>query len=560
MDPILQGLIQQQMPDINPDIANGYAVKEMSNGGVEMHVHEIFKCAAESFPEGLRYIDCEPVDPVKQYLVTTEPRAGSSTYEISRRDVFMMRYIFEYKGERIHKYMNLPFVRDGGLMVLRGTTYSISPVLADKGISLGINWAFVPVLRSRVKFKRVVWPFYAGNVEMIDVYIVTTRLHQRSAKKARENGQPPMNAESTVLHYLMGKYGLYDTFRKFFGVDVVVGYPDEVNEDNFPPFLEGEDELDENSQGWTVCHSKGDVPRAVRDRDVSPSPICLAVRNEDFKDIVIRSAIASFFYIVDHFPHRVNPEDLDGSVDECNLWRILLGKIIGGVSGGDGVILDDMKDHYDSLDCYIDQKSKADLREGDIYVDDLYELLLIVMEIVSQPIVQTVDDLSTMANKRLMVMRYVLSDVNQSIFWMLFTLNRKASQNKELTFNDVESVIKRQLSTDTVVDKLSNTTKHSEISTVSSPGDNKIFKITSRVVQQTDSGESRKRSKAAMGEEKYLHASIAEHGSLAALPKSEPTGRGHLNVMGQTNEKGDLVPRERHKDLLREVQSKISRK
>lgn len=560
MDPILQELIQKEMPDINPDIANGFALKEMGGGGVESHVDDIFQCAAESFPEGLRYVGFETVDPVKQFLVTTEPRAGSSAYEISRRDVFMVRYIFEYMGQKIHKYINLPFVRDGGLMILRGTTYSISPVLADKGISLGINWAFVPVLRSRVKFKREIWPFYAGGVEMINTYIVTTRLHQRSAKKARENGQPPMNAECTVLHYLMGKYGLYKTFKDFFGVEVVVGFPDEVNEDDFPPLIEGEDPYGEDAKGWVVCQSKGAKPVAVKDREYEPSHLRIAVRNEDFKDIVIQSAIASFFYTIDHFPQRVSPEDLDGTMQECNLWRILLGKIIGGVSGGDGAILDDMNDHYDSLDCYIDQKSKADLREGDIFVEDLYELLLVVMEIVSQPVIQRVDDLSTMSNKRLMVMRYVLSDINQSIFWMLFNLNRKASQGKTLTFNDVESVIKRQLFTNTIVDKLSNTTKHSEISTVSSPGDNKIFKITSRVVQQTDSGESRKRSKAAMGEEKYLHSSIAEHGSLATLPKSEPTGRGHLNVMGLTNDKGDLVSKEKYKHLLSDVQSMISRR
>lgn len=560
-DQRLLDLINDDLPSLNDTIVNGYAVKEMRMA--ERYVEEIMECAQESFPPGLTYEGSRRLPPHVEYLRATESRSGKPTIDVSRSDRFMVEYSFKYLGETITKDIYLPFVRDGGLINLKGATFAISPVLADRGVSFGTNSAFVNPLRSKMTFTRHIYHFFAGTNRVEKVYVVSGKLHHRSRKKAKENGAPGMNeANTTNLHYLLGKYGLHQTFASFNDTQVVVGSPAEVNELNYP--LEYVDEeTGEVEDGWVVCQSIGHRPKAIKNRNWQPPHIRIAVRVDDFCDSVIRSLIGGFFYIADLFPERMDqlaPEELDGSEDEIRFWRILLGKIIGGVSGGDGEVVRDMNDHYNSLDYYIDKKTQRNLEKGDIFVDDIYELIGHLQEVLCQNTIQSISEISSMENKQLMVLRYVLSDINSKIFWMLFKLHNKVSQGKGLTISDVRKTLRNQLSTEIIM-RLRNGSQHSEVTSVSLPGDNKYFKITRNVVLQTDSGGGgRRNKKMTIDESKYLHASQLEYGSATVLPKSEPTGKGSINPTVQVDEEGNLVGRKEFAPILENIQELIARR
>lgn len=557
MDDRLLELIHDEVPKLTDDIVNGYVVREMEFA--EQYVDEVIRCAEASFPEGVKYIGPKRIPPHIEYIKATESRSTKPTFDVSRSDRYMVAYTFEYLGEKITQHVYLPFVRDAGIINLKGATFSISPVLADKGISLGTNNAFVQVLRSKMTFNRHVYHFMANNVP-VRTYIASGKLHHRSEKKAEANGAPGMKANTTNAHYLFGKYGIHGTFRMFNDTEVHIGGPNFINEDNFPDSFVDED-TGEETPGWVVCSSIGYKPTAIRRREYYPTTIRMALREEDFADAVVRGMVGAFFYVADLFPERFNPMDpdeFDGSEHEIRFWRILLGKIIGGVAGGDGEVARDISEHYKSLDSFIDEKTKRDLERGDIFVDDLYELVVHIQEILCQATIQPPDAISSMADKQLMVLRYVLSDINDKIFWMLFQMYKKVSQGRELTINDVRKIIQRQLSTETIM-KLRNGGKHGEVTSVASPGDNKFFKITRNVVLQTDSsGLSRKNKKAPTDESKHLHASQLEYGSPTVLPKSEPTGR-QINPTARLGEDGELLPRPQFTALINSVQADIRR-
>lgn len=559
-DDHLLDLIDKKLPDLEPSIVNGYAVKEMRFA--EQYVDEILRCASESFPPGLVYEDpgYKRMLPHEEYIYATETRSGKPVFDVSRSDRYMVSYYFSFNGEKIKRNIYLPYVRDGGLITLKGATFSISPVLADKGISLGVNNAFVQVLRSKMTFNRHPYHFLA-NGGTVRTFVVSGRLHHRNEKKAEENGAPGLKGTNTTnAHYLFGKYGIHASFAMFNETKVVIGPPAEVNEETFPSEYVDE-ETGEVEEGWVICHSFGFVPTAIKRKDWHPPQTRIAVRVQDFCDTVIRSMIGGFFYIADHFPERIDgmtPEEYDGSEDEIRMWRILLGKIIGGVSGGDGEVARDMNAHFTSLDSYIDEKTRRDLLKGDIEVTDLYDLVAQLQERLSQHIVQDADAISSMADKQLMVLRYVLSDINDKIFWMLFNLNNKISQNKGLTINDVRNTISRQLSSEMIM-KLRNGGKHGEVQGVSSPGDNKFFKITRNVVLQTDSsGSSRRTKKAPTDETKFLHATQLEFGSPTVLPKSEPTGR-QINPTARVDDDGSLISSSEFAPIIRMINEKIRR-
>lgn len=542
MDNKLFQLVANQIPPINREIAEGLAVKEMRF--VERYVDSIIRCAEQDFPEGLVYKEYRRLTPLDEFIKATEPKGTRGSFDVARNDVYMIALEFEFKGERIIKPLYLPFVRAAGILALRGSTFAISPVLADKGISLGASDAFVQIPKARITFKRTPHHYIADGVRK-SPYIVHSWLHNRDRKSAIAAGKPIVTMETSLIHYLFCKYGVLETFKRFCRTEIKIGYVKDLQEEYG------------GSDDWVVCNSMGLKPRGVRNRFYQPTEIGIAIRECDF-DSVTDSMIGSFFYVVDHFTNRVEPEYLDGSVDELRLWRILLGLIIGGITGGEGSVSEAMNEHMDSLDSYIDARAKSDLQGGDIFVDDIYQLLMYVMEVLSQMVVQSSDTISTMYDKQFMVLRYVLRDVSEGVFRMLFKL-KKTALKKELNATDVSKIIRMQLSTDAVL-RMNNSGKHGEVSSVSSPGDNMFFKITANIILQTDSGGNPKSTKSGKPDaSKLLHASIAEVGSFTVLPKAEPTGRTRVNPWVKMDDHGAVLRDPKIRDIIDSVQNKIKR-
>ncbi|MBE0438285.1 MAG: hypothetical protein IBX57_00765 [Gammaproteobacteria bacterium] len=540
MDKVLADLVATQVPSINPIIAEGLATHEMKF--VEQYVDRILRSGQDDFPEGLRYVQYRRLTPLEEYLRLTDTSGSKSYYDIARSDVYMINLEFDFKGEKINKPLYLPYVRDGGVISLRGSCFAVSPVLCDKGLSMSTDSTFVQIPKAKMTFKKIRQHFIADG-QRRSPNVIYSWLHNRNRKNNKQAGKPLVTMNTTLVHYLFCKYGLKETFSMFNGSEIKVGYEDTINST-------------ELSSEWVICQSIGNKPRGVRSNAYKASNIRLAIRECDF-DPITESMIASFFYVVDHFPERLLPEYLDGSKYEVRLWRILLGHAIGGVTGGEGSIAESVDEHMESLDSYIDARAKRDLANGDIYVDNLYQLLYYLVELLSGMTTMSTDSVSTMYNKILVVLRYVLNDINESVFRLIFRL-RKTAGKKELTFNDVNKMIRSHLPTDAVFKM--NGARHGEVTSISSPGDNKFFKITSNILLQTDSGGGIRGSKSTkIDKSKFLHASIAEVGSFTVLPKSEPTGRSRINPWVQLNEDGTIERDPSKVDIIEQTQVMIQR-
>jgi hypothetical protein len=141
---------------------------------------------------------------------------------------------------------------------------------------------------------------------------------------------------------------------------------------------------------------------------------------------------------------------------------------------------------------------------------------------------------------------------------MLFKL-KKTAFKKELTFKDVYKIISKQLPMDSVL-KMNNGGKHGEVNSVSLPGDNKFFKVTSNMILQTDSGRKRRSSSSGKTDKsKFLHVSIAEIGSYGVLPKSEPTGHTRINPWLRIDRDGCVERNPKYIELTDTVQRLIRR-
>lgn len=536
MDKKLFDLVEAGTPKFNDLVVEGLAVQQMRH--VESYVDRIMKTAEADFPPSLRYLGCRRCTPQEEFAEVTKRFNNQSTFELARSDLYMVKYFFSFEGEELEpRFLYLPFVGDAGIITIRGSVFSIAPVLADKAISVGADSIFIPLNRDKLTFERQIQHFFI-NGQRETVYVVWSQIHHLKAKAQRLANKSAVRGRTTLPHYLFAKYGVTRTFQEFTNTKVVVGTDVDVTPELYP-------ETD-----WVICSSTQMKPRGVRDKMYVASNVRLAIPRKNY-NLTTASLIGGFFYVVDHFPQRIEPE----FIDETRLWMVLMGHLLFGSGGNEGKLAEDVGAHLRSLDGYLDSEAKAYLKDDGVHCEDLYALLMHIIETFSQRVTASTSQVASMYEKRLMVLRYVLKDLTSAINTFMFKVT--SFKKKVLTKNDVLALMRHTLKS-TVAMGINR--MHGEVNSVSCPGDSKYFKVTSQVILQTDSSGGRGKSKTTASDpSKYLHASIAEVGSFNTMGKSEPTGRNKINPYVCIQSDGLIVRDPRKIEILDHTQRRIQR-
>jgi hypothetical protein len=547
MDNHLFGMIHHNaIPRMNEKVMRGLAVEQMRV--VERHVDGLFRSISKSFPPGLRYEGCTRCTPQEEYNVVTPKRSGKPVFDIARNNLFLMKYRFTYNGEPMYEpHMYLPYMTQAGLITIRGSTFSISPVLADRAISYGVNTIFIPLQVTKLTFERLdhtfrIYDLDEGNLETSwneTANVAWATVYNRNPAQGTGN-RNRITAKHTMAHYLFSKYGVSQAFKMMSNTDVFVGYPDEINYDIYP------------KEEWLICGSKQICPRSlrgVRRSGYIPTNIRLAIRRTAWTTQNI-GLVAGFFYVTDHFPQRVEPE----FIESTRFWRILLGHLIFGPGQSEGKLADEIDNHIESLDESLDERSRLDLLSENIHANDIYQLFAFIIGALSEMVIQSDNVESTMYDKELMVLRYALFDINKAISHFKFALQKAVRKPK--VKEEINNALRRNLTVDAIM-KINR--QHGEVAGVSSPGDNLYFKITSNLVPQTSAtGNGRNSGKSSAGDaSKLLHSSIVEVGSYNNLPKASPSGRTRISPYVQYDDSYRVVRNEKFRALIDNVQRRI---
>ena len=531
MDPRIAALVDANTPKLNMALARGLAYEHMK--GVEKYIDDLWKEVAKGFPPGFTYVKgvrCTPQEEFNEASI----KGGKLMYDMAQSDVRLMKYVFSYNGKQIDRYLYLPYVRPGGIIFLNGSRFVISPVLADRVISIGHDFVFARLGRARPSFRRVTKSWLAnGRMETGDV--VWSLLHNKKSKN--KNDKPSVNASTTMVHYLFCKYGFFETFERFAGAHPVVGTPTEINTGTYP------------ASEWTICQTVNlKLPNRVK----------LAIRNEEYQNEMTKNLVAGFFYIIEHFVQwrAVEPTFLESK----RWWCILLGHMLPGSSASsDSKLADEMADHIHSLDAYIDEIIRREFKEIGFEIDNIYQFFAIIIEKFSHWILSYGSEINSMYDKELSVLNYVLNDITNEINTFSFRLGT-ASRKKTLTENEILGIMNKTVKPGLIF-KIKKPT-HGEVSTVSAACDNMAFKTTSILIPQTDSNkQTGNKGNENLDNPAYgLHVSVAEYGGYTFLPKSEPSGRSRLNHFALTMPNGLMLRNPDFKEDLDIVQSRIALK
>lgn len=529
--PSVHAHLEANTVKLNQDIVQGLAVKHMKD--VERYISEVFDSLAQSFPPGLKYHGCKRCTPEEEWREATRKRNNRCTFDVARSDLYLMRYDFSYNGGPIwSRYLYLPFVSRGGIIHISGARFGITPILADRVISIGLNNVFLRLIKAKITINREA-VFYKANGIQESVYVAWSTIYNTPNKSAAAKN---IKGNCTLVHYLFCKYGFEETFKRF------ANCTPKVLDENAPL-------SDYPTDQWVICESRQIMPKGVKRQFYEPCKIKLAIPKEQYTAMT-KSLVAGFFYVADLFPNRIY-------VDSIRNWMILMGHLIWNDENiGHGRLIDDMNDHIQSLDYYLDALNKDKLGVLGYKCNDIYELFGIIIQHFNGWLLGPEDRVSTMYDKELQILYYVCLDITSAISNFGFKL--QAAMKGPLDENKIRSLMNKYIKPGIV---FRITRDHGEVSPQSTPGDNMATKITALLVPQSKSSKSRgRRERMSLTDpSKRLHASIAEVGGYANLPKGEPTGRSRVNPTLQITPNGMVIRREIHRELIDQTQAQFRR-
>jgi len=534
MDTELFAALHDDLPKFNPLLAQGYAVEQLKH--VESYLDRVIQCVSKDFPEGLEYLGCARVPPDQEFKFATQTRSNKSTLQFARSYTYLMEYIFQYKGERKSGYFYLIYGDEAGQTLLQNSKFMVNPVLTDPAISESQTSVFVPLNRHRLNFKRMTCYYVADGRRQEMAYVMWGQLYNNEAAKGKIAGRA-----TNLMHYLFAKYGMPKVMNQMFGIEYIVRGIDQDYGD-----------IDQNE--WQMCESLGRKPPGFRGQYFKPG-VRLFVKRSNFLEpnraLLVHSIVASFFHTADLFPSRFFVEDVEGEL----LWRRMLGYLLFGETEAELSIIRKVNTHIGSLDGYIDQMVKEQLKDIGVLIDNLWEFLAYGVEHFPKRMAQSSENIAEMRGKKLTVLRYVLSENVSAINHMLFALT--AAQAKGITKEIVQSCISDAFRPKTIVRINRN---GSEVVSVSSASDCYIHKLTSNVVMQTASGQGRfTASQGGFDESHALHVDVCQFGSITNLPKRNCSGRGKLNMFARVRSDGTLIPDPEREEMFQLIQEQIKR-
>jgi hypothetical protein len=204
MDKRLFDCIHEEIPKFNPLIADGLAVHQVPYS--EAFIDQIFACISKGFPAGLKYEGYSRCTPQEEYNEITNKRGTKRYCEISRSDIYLVKYMFSFNGKMLYpRYMYLPFVNASSSLSIRGSEYMVMPVLADRIVSVEYNSIFIVLNCAKLKFERVVH-HYNSTLGVETVNVVYAPVHNEYRKR-KGTDRPSLDAATTLAHYLFCRFG-----------------------------------------------------------------------------------------------------------------------------------------------------------------------------------------------------------------------------------------------------------------------------------------------------------------------------------------------------------------
>lgn len=552
MDNRLFDRLQENIPTFNQDIIDGLAYKALRSAKDD--VDSMIRTAEKSMPEDFSFVGSTICNPQEAYRVLTmhmnRGNVRSRSVDLARNDLFLVKYSFKLGDEELtDRYLYLPRPKLGGLLAIGDKTFAITPVLGDRCFSVGLDNVFVPLPRAVFTYRRFIHTIDVDG-EMVSRLVLWSKLHNRggSANGGKDSDRITLGkVHTTIAHYLFAKYGLLETFGKFADCH---------------PLLTTEGDFDQ-----FVTENKIDLTkyRQVRSRKIRPdgfkaripyasiaSDLVILVKADEWS-LLTENLLCGLFYMVDFYPDHVEIAEL---LTAWN-WKVWMGYVLWGDQLGHGKLVENVDSHLLTLDEYVDDSTRHILKEEEgLIIDNFFDLCVCMMERIEDMIRDRASDIGTMYGKSLLVSRYVLSDINVNIFKAMYEISN--DRKKKHTLRDYNMTLGKHFGHATIT-RLRLVSEKPFVSTVSTPGDNRLFKLGIEVVKQARTTRGGGTSLDPNDPANHIHESKLECGNYLVMPKRYPTADSTINPTVLLDERYTIQRKEHLRELTERVGKIISR-
>lgn len=479
---------------LNEDIVNGLASQQLEQ--VEYYIDWYFRCSAKNYPDGIKYKGGTRCTPKETFLEVTKGAQPTRYFEMSRSDVFLMRYEFEFNNKPLApRHIFLPFCNTGGIMFLRDTQYAITPVISGKVFNVEQGNIYLPSTRLRMGFWQRNTSCICNNM-ILNQYAVGSHLYKISPEAKRSKLNP------LLIHYILAKYGLTNTL-KFYNVNAIFG---------------GSELDDLNMDEYLIFKSRQIIPKNKNIRDYPPSQLRIAIKKEEYYTL-LGNIVSAIFYIVDNATTATsNFEDLDNP----RLWLRLLDFFIFKDQTVEFKMKERMERHLESMESTIDAIAIHTLEKANINCKTIFELFRYLTLYFQDICIHY--DFGTMYDLQINTVEPLTFGIRKDIFNAMYQLQKIPPEKLN------EAKINFTLSHTLKRDRILSPKGHGELESASIASTCLLYGPTIEIITHGKATSTNGNGNKDLNDPGMLmHPSILEVSSFQACTGKEPTGRGILN-------------------------------
>lgn len=519
MNDILANIIDTTSPRFSKDVTDGTAKQILTYG--PSYLDEIFRSSIKSLAPNipLTYEGFERMSPEEEFKELILSKNSKTVYDIAISDLYVIKYIFTYNGERIEQPIYMPYADKGNLIRISNTYYNLIPVLSDTVISPSHKEVFVRLLKNKLIFKSIAVNIIIDGVKkpvgrIIHVNIIDT-------KKIVTSSNLEKGVVTPIALYILGKYGLREAMRRYAKTEDYIVTTDDVSK-------------------YRVTHTVYEIPR-VKSKDAiyANNDIKFCISKKVKLTPFLENFICGFLYVF-----QVLPDAIDDFIithrdsileDEILHWRILLGKIIYKNMFSMDRIIQDMTDHFDMLEGYLDNLIKNKLLENNTKVDNFFDLLYVIMEHYQTWLMINKEYNSDINNRYIDMLYYIFYDVIYGFNTAILAINKRASKNKNkneiLGIKEIRKILTSNIKARLIYGLVKSSTMKLCVQLTETTSDIRYPKITAILEDQSRGNGVKRGSKTQFPQStKTLKGYDIYMGSMLFLSKPAPTPRFRSNL------------------------------
>jgi hypothetical protein len=515
MNKFLTDVIDATSPKFNTNVVNGTAkgilkdIPEFLNDIIMSHMKSL------SPKVDLKYVGYRRMTPLEEFRKMFVNENNKSTFDLANSDLYMVEYIFEYNGRQISRPLYLPFCDRGNLIKISNTNYVITPVLSDTVISPSHKEVFVRLLKDKLTFRSSSRNFVV-NGERIPGQIVHTKIVKVNNNQLTDKIGKPLTAVSL---YLLGEYGFRETMNRYCGTEQWI-----VTEDN----------VDNYREEYNVFESTKQKPRSLKEHGYQGHNVKICIHNNVKMTPFLENFIYGLIYTLD-----ILPDNADDAVSVINgvdveneklFWRILLGRVTYKNSYSVDRLVEDINDHFDTLQGYLDTLIQNKLKENGIMVNNFFDLLVEILDRYNVWLLNSKEYNSDISNRYIDIHYYILYDIIVGFNRVILNINRRIMK-KEISEKEINKIFANELSPRKIFSLVKSQAMNLSIMLADYSGDIIYPKTTAPLEDQSRGNGVKRGTKSQFPDAtKTLKGHDLALGSLLFLTKTAPSPRFRSNL------------------------------